>query len=52
MQIWAIASLFSVRRQTMSSKYLRLPSRGALGNGLRVVTGAVLDVSGGLYMPV
>ena len=32
-----IASLFSIRRPMRSSKLLRLPQRGALGNGLRVV---------------
>lgn len=41
-----IAALFSIRRPLTSSKLLRLPTRGALGNGLRVVAGAVL-VSGG-----
>lgn len=41
-----IARLFSVRRPLTSSKILRKPSRGALGNGLRVVVGAVL-ASGG-----
>jgi hypothetical protein len=37
-----IASLFSIRRPMRSSKLLRLPQRGALGNGLRVVAGAAL----------
>lgn len=32
-----IADLFSIRRPLVSSKLLRLPTRGALGNGLRVV---------------
>jgi hypothetical protein len=41
-----IARLFSIARQLVSSKLLRLPQRGALGNGLRVVASAVL-VSGG-----
>jgi hypothetical protein len=41
-----IAKLFSIRRAMVSSKLLRLPTRGALGNGLRVVASAVL-VSGG-----
>lgn len=41
-----IASLFSVRRSMLSSKRRRLPSRGALGNGLRVVVGAVLSTGG------
>ena len=35
-----IAELFSIRRPMRSSKLLRLPQRGALGNGLRVVAGA------------
>jgi hypothetical protein len=42
-----IAQLFSIRRPLVSSKLWRLPSRGALGNGLRVVAGAVL-ASGGV----
>jgi DNA topoisomerase VI subunit B len=37
-----IARLFSLHRPMISSKYLRPPQRGALGNGLRVVSGAVL----------
>ena len=37
-----VADLFSIKRPLKSTKLLRLPSRGALGNGLRVVTGAVL----------
>jgi hypothetical protein len=41
-----VAALFSIRRPLTSSKLLRLPTRGAMGNGLRVVTGAVL-ASGG-----
>ena len=41
-----IARLFSISRPLVSSKLLRLPTRGALGNGLRVVASAVL-VSGG-----
>ena len=43
-----IATLFSIDRPMVSSKLLRLPTRGALGNGLRVVTGAVLASSGRL----
>jgi hypothetical protein len=41
-----IAELFSIKRPLRSTKLLRLPQRGALGNGLRVVASAVL-VSGG-----
>jgi hypothetical protein len=41
-----IAYLYSISRPLVSTKRLRLPQRGALGNGLRVVAGAVL-VSGG-----
>lgn len=44
-----LARLFSVRRPLMSGK-LRRPSRGALGNGLRVVTGAVLASDGFLWV--
>jgi hypothetical protein len=43
-----IARLFSIRRPMVSSKLLRLPQRGALGNGLRVVAGAVLASEGSL----
>src|SRR5262245_15880763 len=43
-----IARLFSISRPLVSSKLLRLPTRGALGNGLRVVAGAVLASSGTL----
>jgi Topoisomerase 6 subunit A/Spo11, Toprim domain len=46
----AIASLFSVDRPLRSSKQLRLPMRGALGNGLRVVAGAVFASAGGLIV--
>jgi hypothetical protein len=43
-----IARLFSIARPMISTKLLRLPSRGALGNGLRVVAGAVLASGGSL----
>ena len=43
-----IAAVFSVSRPLSSSKLLRLPTRGALGNGLRVVAGAVLASGGDL----
>ena len=43
-----IARLFSVARPMISTKLLRLPTRGALGNGLRVVAGAVLASNGSL----
>jgi hypothetical protein len=39
---------FSINRPMVSTKLLRLPTRGALGNGLRVVTGAVLASGGSL----
>ena len=42
--------LFSISRPLKSSKYLRLPTRGALGNGLRVVAGAVVASGGELYV--
>jgi hypothetical protein len=45
-----IASLFSIRRPMRSTKLLRLPQRGALGNGLRVVAGAVLASEGSLVV--
>jgi hypothetical protein len=43
-----IASMFSIGRPMVSTKLLRLPTRGALGNGLRVVAGAVLASGGSL----
>ena len=45
-----IAELFSIRRPMLSTKLLRLPKRGALGNGLRVVAGAVLASEGSLVV--
>jgi Topoisomerase 6 subunit A/Spo11, Toprim domain len=45
-----IAELFSIRRPMRSTKLLRLPQRGALGNGLRVVAGAVLASEGSLVV--
>ena len=41
-----IARLFSIDRPMVSTKLLRLPTRGALGNGLRVVAGSVLASDG------
>lgn len=41
-----LAELFSIRRAMRSSKLWRLPTRGTLGNGLRVVVGAVLATAG------
>ena len=43
-----IARLFSIARPMISTKLLRRPTRGALGNGLRVVAGAVLASGGSL----
>jgi hypothetical protein len=43
-----IARLFSIARPLVSTKLLRLPTRGALGNGLRVVAAAVLASGGTL----
>ena len=37
-----VAQLFSISRPLITTKFLRLPTRGRLGNGLRVVSGAVL----------
>src|SRR4051812_12991325 len=39
-----------MNRPQISSKYRRLPTRGALGNGLRVVVGAVAATSGKLIV--
>lgn len=41
-----IETLFSINRPLTSSKVIRLPTRGALGNGLRVVMGAVYASNG------
>jgi hypothetical protein len=46
------ARLFSVNRPMLSAKLLRLPTRGALGNGLRVVAGAVLASGKGSSLTV
>ncbi|MGE3992927.1 hypothetical protein [Pseudorhodoplanes sp.] len=43
-----IARLFSVNRPMVSSKLWRRPQRGALGNGLRVVAGALIASGGGV----
>jgi hypothetical protein len=43
-----IAHLFSISRPFMSSKAIRLPTRGALGNGLRVVAAIAFASGGGL----
>lgn len=45
-----VAELFSIKRPQRSTKFLRLPTRGALGNGLRVVAGAVLVTKGQLIV--
>ena len=37
-----VLELFAINRPMTSSKLWRKPTRGAVGNGLRVVTGAVL----------
>jgi hypothetical protein len=47
-----IAELFSIARPMISTKLLRLPTRGALGNGLRVVAGAVLASGEGSSLTV
>ena len=43
-----IAKLYSINRNLLTTKLLRRPTRGALGNGLRVVAGAVLASEGHL----
>lgn len=45
-----LPELFSINRPYMSSKQYRLPTRGALGNGLRVVTGAVISTGGTMHI--
>lgn len=46
----SLDKLFSVNRSLVSSKLVRLPSRGALGNGLRVVVGSVLALGGKIFV--
>jgi hypothetical protein len=43
-----VARLFNVARQLVSSKIKRLPTRGMLGNGLRVIMGAVVAFNGSI----
>lgn len=43
-----VGRLFSINRPLVSSKLWRMPTRGALGNGLRVVAGAVAASDGEL----
>jgi hypothetical protein len=43
-----VADLFSINRPLRSTKLIRRPTRGALGNGLRVVAGAVVATGGSL----
>jgi hypothetical protein len=45
-----VPKLFSVNRPLLSSKMRRLPLRGMLGNGLRVVAGAVAASQGSLVV--
>ncbi|MDX2301433.1 MAG: hypothetical protein NW226_01480 [Microscillaceae bacterium] len=45
-----IANLFSINRPLTSSKRFRLPLRGALGNGLRVVVATVYCTGGSLFV--
>jgi hypothetical protein len=45
-----ILRLFAVNRPMTSTKLVRRPTRGALGNGLRVVTGGVLASGGRLQV--
>ncbi|HAS43479.1 MAG TPA: hypothetical protein DCS93_23570 [Microscillaceae bacterium] len=46
----AIAEFFSIKRPLTSSKRFRLPTRGALGNGLRVVTATIFCLEGSLQV--
>ena len=43
-----IARMFSINRPLISTKLWRLPTRGAQGNGLRVVAGSVFASTGSL----
>lgn len=44
----SLERIFCVNRPLESTKLWRLPTRGALGNGLRIVTGALMAVEGSL----
>lgn len=44
-----LGGYFSINRPMITTKLLRLPTRGALGNGLRVVAGAVIASSGKIF---
>ena len=41
-----IVNLFSLGREMISRKFWRLPSRGCLGNGLRIIVGTVAATGG------
>ena len=45
-----IETLFAIDRPLISTKLLRRPTRGAIGNGLRVVTGAAIGSGGELWV--
>lgn len=45
-----LVELFSINRPLMSSKIIRKPGRGALGNGLRVVAGTMFALGGRLEL--
>ena len=45
-----LEDLFSINRPMITSKLLRLPTRGALGNGLRVVAGYVISTGAKLFV--
>ena len=45
-----VAALFSVTRPMMSTKLIRRPTRGMIGNGLRVATGAAFASGGKLIV--
>ncbi|WP_052410030.1 ATP-binding protein [Paenibacillus durus] len=47
-----LPDLFSINRSFMSSKILRMPTRGALGNGLRVVAGSVIASGGSMFVSI
>jgi hypothetical protein len=45
-----LSSYFSINRPMITTKLLRLPTRGALGNGLRVVVGSVIASNGKIFV--
>ncbi|WP_315069330.1 hypothetical protein [uncultured Clostridium sp.] len=45
-----LKDFFSINRPMITTKLLRLPTKGALGNGLRVAIGAVIATNGKIFI--